>query len=241
MTLSEIQRLLVKEAHASFFKIPTKATKAAAKEVMADCDASATAVFVAARHILGPTFTAWEPESIWVELDPCHSNRDKLMAAISLATMPAFYWDYRVFGATTHAVNNETVFPEHLPKCTAAQMAWAAFEAELLFALSDDSSTQPEFDESVEAYVAVSLFDEGFVLPPVGLGFCEEELTKRLPAETSTLRTKLKAAWGELAKDKLDIASFDDDSQGAQLLKLTDAWLYVLERAKLLRKELQAF
>lgn len=238
MTLSDLQRTLVKEAYAAYFREPTNAQKAYAKEVMQDCTAPATAVLIAARHLLGPTFLTYEPETLWLELDPCLSNRDKLMAGIALAMTPSFYWDYRVFGATTHALNDEMVSPEEVPMCGPEQMAWAAFEAELLFALTDGDSTRPEYDPSVEAYVAMSLFYEGLVTPPVGLGFATTELTAKVVPDALTLQKETETAWAALPKEKLEQKSFEDSALGAQLMKLSISWCYVAAKAKDLRSRL---
>lgn len=238
MTLSDLQRLAVKEAYAAYFRSPTNAQKQRAKELMQDPEAPATAVFIAARHLLGPTFVTYEPETLWLELDPCPINRDKLMAAIALAMTPSFYWDYRVFGATAHAFSNEAVAPAEVPKCDGGQMAWAAFEAELLFALSDGESTRPEFDESIEAYVAVSLFDEGFVTTPSGLGFALEELKAKLGTEHCELGKTVEHDWAALPKDALEQKKFEDSPVGAQLQRLATSWIYVGGKTKQLREEL---
>jgi len=239
VTLSDQQRLVVKEAYAAFFRSPTHAQKDHAKAVLQDCDATATAVFVAARHLLGPTFVSYEPETLWLELDPCASNRDKLMAAIALAMTPSFYWDYRVFGATVHALSNGHVQPEEVPHCDAGPMAWAAFEAELLFALSFGESTRPEFDDCVQAYIAVALFDEGFVYPPAGLHVVADELKARLPKSAALLLGETEKAWTALPKEKLEQKKFDDSPLGAQLEKLAASWVYVSEKTKRLRGELE--
>ena len=238
MTLSELQRTVVKEAYAAYFRTPTNAQKQRAKEVLQDPEAPATAVLVAAKHLLGPTFVVYEPETLWLELDPCHSNRDKLMAAIALAMTPSFYWDYRVFGATVHAFTNEMVVPDAVPKCDAGQMAWASFEAELLFAITDGESTRPEYDEAIEAYVAVSLFDEGFVTIPSGLGFAAAELTAKVSPDALNLKKETEAAWAALPKEKLEQKTFENNALGAQLSKLATSWVYVAEKTKLLRDTL---
>jgi hypothetical protein len=243
MTLSELQRLAVKEAYAAYFRIPTSVHEQTAKELLQNADTSATALLVSARYLLGPHFTAYEPETLWHELPIHTSNRDKLMAGVALALTPSFYWDYRVFGATTHALTQEMVSPNDVPKCDSAQMAWAAFEAELLFALTDGESTRPEYDESVAAYVGVSLFDEGLVLPPVGLGFALEELTSKLSADSLVLQKETEAAWQALPKEELErkARTFDISALGAQLGRLAVAWRYVEDRTKHLRRELATF
>jgi hypothetical protein len=239
MTLSDMQRSLVKEAYAAFFRDPTSAQRQRAKEVLLDPEAPATAVFISARHLLGPTFISYEPDTLWQELELADANRDKLMAAIALAMTPSFYWDYRVFGATVHALSNDPVRPEEVPHCDAGPMAWAAFEAELLFALSDGESTRPEFDEPVEAYIAVALFDEGFVLPPSGLQFAAAELKAKLPKDSALLLGETEKAWADLPKEKLEQKKFEATPLGAQLDKLATSWIYVAEKTKRLRSELE--
>lgn len=240
MTLSDLQRLTVKEAYSAYFKTPTNAQKAHAKTVMQDCEATATSVLIAAHYLLGPTFLAYEPETLWLELDPCLANRDKLMGAVALAMTPSFYWDYRVFGATVHALTNEMVIPESVPKCDAGQMAWACFEAELIYALTDTGNSVPEFDPCVEAYVGVSLWDAGYATAPSGLGFANEELTKRISKNALTLKDEVEKAWAALHKEKLEHHRFEDSALGAQLAKLATSWVYVEAKTKLLRAQLAA-
>jgi hypothetical protein len=120
-------------------------------------------------------------------------------------------------------------------------MAWATFEAELLYAITDTESSVPEYDESIEAYIAVSLWDEGYVIPPAGLGAAAAELKKRLNPEASLLRSEVEKAWAELPKDRLDVHKIKDGALGAQLLKLAEPWLYVGERTRSLREYLGKF
>ena len=236
-SLSDTQRLAVREAYVAYTHASTGEQRRYAKALMQDPKATATALLIAARHLLGPEMLAYEPDTLWRELDPCPINRDKLSAALALAMTPSFYWDYRVFGYTAHALNNEAVQSETVPRCTSEQMAWAAFEAELLFAMTDDTSTRPEFDSAVEAYTAAILWDDGFVVPPVGLGFCAQELEVRTSA-AAELKSKTVAAWSALPKDKIDASKFTDDALGAQLSKLSTAWIYVTDQTKMLRQQL---
>lgn len=241
MTLSELQRTVVKEAYAAYFKEPSAQQKVHAKEVMQDPTAPATTVLIAARYLLGPTFLSYEPETIWLELDPCNANRDKVMAGIALAMTPSFYWDYRVFAGTVHALNNEAVVPEAVSCCGPEQMAWAVFEAELMFALTDGESTSPVYDPSVEAYIASCLFEEGYVMAPVGLGFAGEELKTLLRSNAPLLQKETEAAWAALPKEKLEQKTFEDSPLGAQLEKLAAAWTYVAEKTHRLQSELMGF
>lgn len=238
-SLSDAQRMLVKEAYAAYLKVPTASSKKKAEAILADCNSSGTAVMVAARHLLGPTFTSYEPESIWLQTDMCAINKDKLMAGVALDVMPSFYWDYRVFGATTHALNDEAVNPDYVPLCSSEQMAWAVFEAELIFALNDGEGTRPDYDQSVQNYMAACLFDEGFVVPPVGLGDTADELERMISEDAQLLRQKTSEAWAKLPKDNLSSVKFEDNALGAQLTRLADCWRYVSARTELAREQLK--
>lgn len=240
-SLSDAQRMLVKEAYAAYLMTPTASSKKKAEKILADCTSSATAVMVATRHLLGPTFTAYEPESIWLQTDMCAINKDKLMAGVALDVMPSFYWDYRVFGATTHALNDEAVNPDYVPLCSSEQMAWSVFEAELLFALNDGEGTRPDYDQAVQNYMAACLFDEGFIVPPVGLNDTADELELMVSPEANALRQKISEAWAKLPKDNLSSVKFEDNALGAQLTRLADCWRYVTARTDMVRQQLREF
>jgi hypothetical protein len=108
-----------------------------------------------------------------------------------------------------------------------------------LFALTDGESTRPEFDDCVQAYIAACLFEEGYSTPPVGLGFTADELANKISADSLNLKKETAAAWAALPKEKLEQKKFEDSPLGAQLAKLATSWVYVEEKTKKLRSELE--
>lgn len=241
MLLAPRLKQLVMTAAAAYSRASTPALRAASKAVMADCEAAATTVLVAARHLLGPEFLGWEPESLWIELAPCEANKDKLLAAISLDLNPCFYWDARVFAATIQAFNNTVVHHDTVPHLSAAFLAWGVYEAELIFALLDGAGTLPEFMEESAGFTAASLLHEGVVVPPEGTGFCEEALLGLLNPEAKQLHDRVKEAWREQAKNALDEAAFEDSAFGVQMARQADVYLYLVNRADSLLKALSYF
>lgn len=241
MRLSELQRTLVRAAYEAYFRQPTAAQRDKAKKYLRDGTTFATTALISVRYLLGPTVVSYEPETVWLETDASPLNRDKLMAAMALGTTPSYYWDYRVFGATTHALNDERVVPEYVPKCTPEQMAWSVFEAELLYAMLDNGESTPVFDEAIPAYVATCLHEEGYVVPPVGLSMAKEDLEKLIAPDAMALKSEVEDAWAKLPKDRVDPRSFGDSAVGVQMTRLADCWNYVYQRATRLREQLDAF
>jgi hypothetical protein len=228
----------VREAHRAY---KGSGAEAHVKAVIKDEDAFATALLIAARRKLGPTFLAYEPETLWQELDPPTMNRDKLSAAIGLAVMPAFYWDVRALGATALAFNNEAVFVNRMPHTTPEQLVWAVLEAELVFALTEDEPAEPFFDVEACAYVAAMLFDAGFVVCPEELKFAQEYLDDMISAEGKELKAKVKAAWKEHPKGEGPEPEFEDPALGVQVANLARVHAYVMHRLQALKKSLAGF
>jgi hypothetical protein len=161
-----------------------------ATAVLRDPGAPATALLLAATRLFGPEIREFEPETLWLRLDPPLPNRDKLSAAIALGTLPSFYWEARAFGATALALNDDPVLPAEFPRTTPDQLAWAVLEAEILHALQDDGASSPAFGDEVAAYTAAMIFDAGLVLCPDRLEFADDELRRLLTSEGRELRTQ---------------------------------------------------
>lgn len=241
MRLSELQRTLVRAAYEAYFRQPNATQREKAKRFLQDSTTCATTVLVSAKYVLGPTFLSYEPETVWLETDASPLNRDKLMASMALGMTPSFYWDYRVFGATVHALNDEKVNVSYVPKCTPEQITWAVFEAELIFAMLDNGDTTPEFDQPVQSYIASCLFEEGYVTPPVGLSIVSDDMARLIAPDSLPLKTEVETAWAKLSKDTIDPRSFGDSALGAQMTRLADCWNYVYKRATRLKEQLDAF
>jgi hypothetical protein len=161
-----------------------------AAAIIRDPEAPATAILLAATRLFGQELHDFEPETLWLRLDPPIPNRDKLSAAIALGTLPSFYWDARAFGATTLALNDEPLHPAEFPRTTPDQLAWSVLEAEILFALQDDGAASPDFGDEVAAYAAAMLFDAGLVLCPDRLEFANDDLRRLLTSDGRELRTR---------------------------------------------------
>lgn len=207
-----------------------------------DREASATAIFVEVKKLLGPQFIAWEPETIYLDihhktgLDPDALTRDKLQACITLITTPYFFTDAAVFENITTAFNHYVSGPEILHEASPAQMAWAVTEAEFLLSLHDIPMAQFDFEPT--GYAAVVLFREGYVVAPRQLQFAQSQLDKRLSPEAKQLQKEVLEAWEKLSRTSLASQSFDETPLGVALARLAVVEQYVQERTRQLRDEL---
>lgn len=218
-------KTLVRAASTAFDRATTDELRRAARDVMKDPVAPALSLMVAARHLLGDGFTVWEPETLWKELDPPVVNRGKLAAAIALDIMPSFYWDYRVFGNTCLAFNDEITLPDQVPQPMPWQMSWGVFEAELIFALTTREVITPDFDDEPTAFCGTHLYELGWVCPPDNMTFCEDKLVQHLSDEARQLHGVVKTQREE-HKTKSEDPAID-----VQLARLEDCALYVVNRA----------
>src|SRR5262245_26129015 len=101
----------------------------AARRLFTAPTTSALALLAAAQQLLGEESIAWEPETLWLEmerrgLDVPLPNRAKLHAALALVLVPSFYWDAVVFEKTALAFDHVVPNPDALEEATAAQLAW---------------------------------------------------------------------------------------------------------------------
>lgn len=213
-------------------------------EVLQDADAPAICLVIACRHVLGHDFIEWEPESIWLALDAELGddkipllNRDKIIAATTLFLVPAFYWDYRVFGNTCLALNDHKPFAEVVPAPSPEHVAWAVFEAELMFVLHDEGKTEPEYDDEIAAYVGAILAHNGFVACPEVIKFAQPHLEKLLQPHAKDMAAKVNAAWARSTEK----SELKEDELGVQLSRLLGVNLYVNNRADEVIKALSKF
>lgn len=228
---------VVQAAYAAYKKTSAFGSTEQLRAVVKDTSSPALILFLALRRLLGPDWTSWEPETLWMELDVPVSNRDKILAAQSLATYPVFYWDYRVFGQTALAFNHQAVYPENVPEPEPEHLAWCVFEAELILALIEEKSFEPTFSDEVEAFVASCLHHKGIVLPPENLSFSEEHLDKMLTSEAKELKSKVKDAWKAHPE-----ANFEDSPLGVQIARQSDIEnVYLVNRLTDLRERLTSF
>jgi len=210
------------------------------REILTKEDATATAIFEAAKQLLGPSFLAWEPESIWLELDDNKINmdtvnRDKLMAATTLIQTGGFYWDAAMFENTAMAFNDLPVMTDAIQEASPAQLSWAVFEAKLL--LNRQLQEAGEFDHEPERYAAVSMHRTGYVLAPELLSFAQDELDK-LNQGNIELKEQIRKRWEGLDKSKLKELKLAETPLDVQIGYLSAVHLYVERMARQLKNEL---
>lgn len=214
--------------------------KERAKKVLEDEDATATAVFLATHQLLGNAFLAWEPESIWLELedkgvDLSLENRDKLLATLTILQVDAFHWDALVFENTVEAFNNIPSAPDAIQEASPGEIAWGAFEAELL---AQYAGYVGEYDYEPARYTALSMYRDGLVVAPELLTFAQEELDA-LNTDAKDLKASTISRWNEIDKTKLDDLKLEETPEDIQLARLAAIYIYVGERAQRLQREVE--
>lgn len=215
---------------------------ASPKEILLNEDATATAIFEATRRLLGPQFLAWEPESIWLELldqgiDMDSVNRDKLMAVSTLIQTGGFYWDAAAFENTAMAFNDLPIAPDAVQEASPAQLSWAVFEADLI--CKREHLEKGEFDYEPARYAAVSMHRAGHILAPELLSFAQDELDK-INWGNRDMKNNIQQSWEQLDKSKLAETKLSETPLGAQTGFLIACHLYVEERARQLKRELDS-
>jgi len=209
-----------------------------ARDLLRSRDTSAVALDRAAEIVLG-NHLAWEPESIWVELarqdvDVPAEARDRLMAALALRLVPAFYWDAIVFANTCTAFSGRPAHVEILEEASPAAMAWAMTEADWIRERRDEQRLAVEHEPT--AYVAVVLDRAGYVLAPSQLSFAQDALDRRRP--TSGLLEATRRRWAELDKGSLENLALQETAVDVQIARLAVVELHVRRRRAAAEAEL---
>jgi hypothetical protein len=214
----------------------------AARRLVTTPTTSALALLAAAESLMGDEFIAWEPETLWLELErrglevPL-PNRAKLQAALALVLMPSFYWDAVVFEKTALAFDHVVPNPDALEEATAAQLAWAAVEAARIVAHHGDPARDVGHEPA--AYAAVVLHREGLVAAPGELAFGQRELD-RLNGGDAGLRDRVKTAWAALDKGELAMRAFAETTLDVQLSRIAAVELHLRDREAQTSTELAA-
>lgn len=201
-----------------------------AKNLLRSRTASAIALLRAADSVLGD-YMAWEPESIWLELErqevvmPVEA-RDRLMAAIALRLVPAFYWDAVVFEKTCVAFDGRPIHPAILEEAAPAAMAWAVVEAAWIRERYSEQDLR--FEHEPTAYVAVVLDRAGFAVAPSQLAFAEATLGDRVA--TADIVDDVKRRWANVDKSSLEILSLEETRVDVQIARLAAVELHVRTR-----------
>lgn len=201
-----------------------------AKNLLRSRSASAVALMRAADLVLGD-YMAWEPESIWLELErqevvmPAEA-RDRLMAAIALRLVPSFYWDAVVFEKTCVTLDGRPAHPGILEEAGPASMAWAVVEAAWIRDRYGEQDLR--FEHEPIAYVSVVLDRAGFALAPAQLAFAQETLDRRLA--TSDLVDDVRRRWSQVDKSALDGLALEETRVDVQIARLAAVEMHVKAR-----------
>lgn len=200
------------------------------KDLLRDPSAATVALMAAAKTQLGD-FLAWEPESIWLELDrqgvdlPAE-NRAKIMAGIALRLMPSFYWDGIVFEKTALAFDGLLPNPDILEEASPARLAWAVVEADWIIRAAKDASW--EWGHEPRAYAGVVLARAGFVLAPEQLSFAQSALDRERPS--THLLDEVKQRWAGVDKNGLEKLTLHETPVDVQIARLAAVELHVRDR-----------
>lgn len=223
-------------------RVPT----AVLKTLLESDDTTATACMLATHRVCGGNkCMTWEPESLWTTLERndihiVDVNKDKVLAAHTLLINPAFWWEVNAFQNTTMAFNDVLSTPDTVQEATPAQISWAVFEAETIYARQFPKDN-PVFDREPTGYTAVCLRRAGFVMVPQLLGFAQKVLNG-LNASTIELRPKdIRRMWGFARRSKkLPDTWSEDNAVDVQVARLLAVMLYVEERAAKYKQDLAA-
>lgn len=210
----------------------------AAKTLLRDAGTSAVALMVAAHTLLGD-FLAWEPESVWMEMqhqgiDIPVENRAKLMAAIALRLVPSFYWDAVVFEKTALAFDDAPPNPDILEEASPARLAWAVEEAAWIIRVAKDASW--EFGHEPRAYAGVVLARAGFVLAPAQLAFAQSALDRE--RFHGHLLEETRERWAAVDKARLADLVLHETPVDVQIARLAAVELHVRARRERAERDL---
>ncbi len=223
-------------------RIPTSsASKDEAIKTLKDPDNTGIAVFLAMLRVIGSRYMAWEPESIWLELegmgiDLSSENRDKAQAASTLVQAPHFYWDASVFENTVLAFSATPAIAEAIQEATPQELAWGVFEATLISA--NYAKKEFDFDREPTLYTALSLNRSGFVLAPELLVFAQEELD-RFNRGGKDLKETVKSRWDKVDMGKLSDLELGESPEDIQVARLASVHLYLEKKLSQLEQEVR--
>lgn len=214
-----------------------------AADMLRDDHTTATGCYRAAQVLCGPTFRSWEPETVWLTLDRqgidlSVLNRDKLLAASTLLTLPAFWFEVNAYENTTMAFNDVVSDGAMLQEATPAQLQWAVYEAELLLGHAADVPQTPEFDREPIQYTAIVLHRAGFILAPDLLHFAQGALDKQNKNGANITKADIRPAWKKLQRQDLRHVTFTDSPLDVQLSRLASAHVYLADRLKQYQSDL---
>lgn len=205
-----------------------------AASLLRDEDSSAFACMRAADLLLGDPWFNWEPETVWLSLARSGitvpvGNRAQLLAARGLIIHGRFWYDALVFEKTCMALNNEEPGFENMSEAPVHYMAWAVHEAQQINERYENEVLP--FDYECSNYVAVRLYEEGYVLCPEQLQWAQKALDARVPPETHKLKTLVRSAWALSPKGEALLGErVPETPAGVHIAKLGAVDHYVTQR-----------
>lgn len=213
-----------------------------ATRLLRDIDSSAYACMRSAEIILGDEWMNWEPESVWITfarqgITVPPSNCAQLLAGRGLLIHGRFWYDAIVFEKTCMALNNEEPTLAGMSEAPVHFMAWAVSEADMINKYY--GSEELYFDYECVGYATTRLLEDGYVLTPEQLRWCQSSVDKSLPKEALELKTLVRKAWALSPKDKaLQEERIPETPAGVQIAKLGAVDLYVKKRSQRLQLDL---
>lgn len=215
-----------------------------ALDVLRDPQASPTALWRALEALLGPGARVWEPETLRVELErlgaPWEGSLEaRVLGGQTILTTHAWTHDHDVLFAFALACDGHPAGGVAHP--TAVQLAWAVSEIEELTGekIDHDAGFDPD---GIDPAIAVVLHDDGWVIAPEQLAFCQEALTD-MDREVAGLRKRVRVVWDKvsgLPDDELSklVREADENDLGVQITHLADCAIELRARARLRAKHL---
>lgn len=131
--------------------------------------------------LFGPQYLAWEPETIWSELQtitgvaPSHLNRTKINACRTIHIADTVFTDWLTFEKVINALNSIPIMFDTMQKPSPSALAHGVW---IILKLR----TQP-FSPEVQKYMLGVLLDAGICFPPDELLFLRDEIKSQVPQE----------------------------------------------------------
>jgi len=209
------------------------------KDVLLDPGAPPSAVWAALGALLGLGIEVWEPETLQLEVGRLGGSWEalapKVLAAQTAIVSRVWTYDWDALFAFALACEGQPAAADAFHHPTVLQLAWAVLELQELCGAEIDE--HHGFDpDTIDPGVAALLHDDGWVLAPDPLGFCQGHLD-RMNRTSETLREHVRAAWTKVRDGEDDsirrIAEAAPENEvGVQICHLADAWLELRARAR---------
>jgi hypothetical protein len=218
--------------------------KETAKDILRDADSPTFACLKAADHLLTNQWLAWEPETVWLELNHLGvtvpvGNRSQLLAGRSLILTGRHFYDALVYEKTCITFNNEEPNYDALDDAPVEFMAATHDEVQRISLTYLDETY--DYDREPVEYTAVQLYRAGLVYAPESLQWAQARLDSHYPKETQNLKKEVMEAWAAAPKDKLSDTAYPETPVGVQLAKLAVIQLFVEQKRARLTRQMAKF